>query len=222
MTRIGMALLIATSVSAAVSAMAEMRGWRRVLYVFKPLTMLFVIASFVSGRPDGPIAWVWVFVAVGLVASLAGDVLLMLESDHFVSGLASFLVAHCFYILAFATRVLEVPGFAADLGFWLPIAVLLLYAVFTFRYLEPSLGPVKIPVAVYVGVITMMGWFAAAGYAMVGDQASSEALTGAVLFMASDTLLAMHRFRSRLPAGPLWIFSTYVAAQWLIAASANH
>ncbi len=222
MTRFGIALLIATAVSAAVSALAEIRGWRRVLYVFKPLTMLFVIASFVSGRPAGPVAWVWVFVAVGLVASLAGDVLLMLESDHFVAGLASFLVAHVFYIFAFAMRAFGVPGFATDMGFWLPLAVLLLYAIFTFRYLEPSLGPVKVPVAVYVAVITIMGWQAAAGYAMIGDQASSEALTGAVLFMASDTLLAMHRFRSRLPAGPLWIFSTYVAAQWLIAASANH
>jgi hypothetical protein len=42
--------------------------------------------------------------ALGLIFSLAGDIFLMLPTDRFREGLASFLAAHVCYIAAFASR----------------------------------------------------------------------------------------------------------------------
>jgi uncharacterized membrane protein YhhN len=43
---------------------------------------------------------------------------------------------------------------------------------------------------------------------------------GALLFMASDSLLAINLFVAPLMLSPLWILSTYFVAQWLIASHA--
>jgi alkylglycerol monooxygenase len=40
-----------------------------------------------------------------------------------------------------------------------------------------------------------------------------------VLFMASDSLLAINKFAQPLPASSLWILATYWAAQWAIASA---
>jgi len=42
---------------------------------------------------------------------------------------------------------------------------------------------------------------------------------GGLLFMASDSLLAVNRFALPLPLASLWILDTYWAAQWGIASS---
>jgi uncharacterized membrane protein YhhN len=45
---------------------------------------------------------------------------------------------------------------------------------------------------------------------------------GAVLFLASDTLLAWNRFLRPIPTGPLWVHITYHAAQGLLVLSLLH
>jgi uncharacterized membrane protein YhhN len=208
------------AVSGALAIRSELRGQRRGVYLFKPLTMGFVFAMLlVEGARGAPGVGSYL-VGAGLVASLVGDVFLMLESDRFVAGLVSFLVAHLFYIAAFAERAASVEGFASRAAFWAPLAAFAAYAVVVFRYLAPKLGALEVPVAAYVAVITVMGWQAAAASALVCDARSLTALAGAVLFMASDSLLAIDRFGRRLPAAQALILGTYFAAQWLIAASA--
>ena len=56
---------------------------------------------------------------------------------------------------------------------------------------------------------------------MRGDVAGWLGLVGAVLFLASDSLLAIHRFVSPLPASDLLVMGTYWGAQTAIAASAR-
>ena len=48
------------------------------------------------------------------------------------------------------------------------------------------------------------------------DRASVLVAAGAIAFVASDTLLALNRFVSPLPASAVWVLSTYYAAQCLI------
>ena len=90
---------MAVSASAAMTIRGNYTGSRWQLYLFKPLTMVILIASLL---PSAGLfaAWQWLIV-LGLVFSLAGDVFLMLPSDKFIAGLASFLVAHLCYIGAF-------------------------------------------------------------------------------------------------------------------------
>ena len=47
------------------------------------------------------------------------------------------------------------------------------------------------------------------------------AAAGAVLFMLSDSLLAINRFTAPLPLASLWVLATCYAAQVLIASNAH-
>jgi uncharacterized membrane protein YhhN len=218
MTPTLLTLAILTAASGAAAIACELTGRRRGLYVFKPLTMAFVLATFAAG--GGAVSPGRYLVGAALVASLVGDVFLMFPDRHFVAGLVSFLVAHVFYIAAFGMRVAAVNGAARHGVLWVPLAVLATYAVVMFRYLRPKLGALEVPVGVYVGVITLMGWLAAAAFALSGDARSATTFAGAVLFMASDSLLAVNRFRRPFRGAEGYILATYFAGQWLIAASA--
>ena len=79
--------------SAALHIRAEHYGPRYHVYLFKPLTMAFILLMAVrAGWPD--LSRYKVAILAGLVCSLAGDVFLMLPSDRFIAGLVSFLLAH--------------------------------------------------------------------------------------------------------------------------------
>ena len=150
----------AAGVALAVAAVFALGNWwaklthsRRLEYVCKPATMVALIVTAVALDPaagqDGRRAW---FVAA-LVFSLAGDVFLMLPSDRFVPGLASFLVAHVCYVAGFWTD----PPAGAALAISVVIVVLAIAPLATviLRALrsEPALRP---PVATYIAVIGVM------------------------------------------------------------------
>lgn len=146
----------------------------------------------------------WLVVA-GLVVSLVGDVLI---ESSFLSGLAAFLAAHVLYVAAFLVRTTE-PR--------LPLLVpFLAWAAVVLWRLWPRLGPLRAPVVAYAAVIAGMMWRASATVALPGGVA---ALAGALLFAASDTLLAFDRFHRPIPGGRWPILLTYWAGQLLIALS---
>ncbi len=87
------------------------------------------------------------------------------------------------------------------------------------RRLWPYLGKMKFPVIAYMLVILSMGWQALNRWTAAGQRGSGLALVGALLFIASDSILAVNKFRGRLPGAHFYILSTYFTAQWLIAVS---
>lgn len=203
-------LSCATLVSAVACIVSDERGLRPGVYLFKPLTLLFVIAvAWIGGDAADPI--VARLVLAGLVFSLAGDVFLMLPSDRFVAGLASFLVAHLLYIAAFALATTEL-----SLGLAVFFAA---FALAAFRFLLPHLGEMRVPVAVYVAAISAMMWLATGRVVEAGTLANGLACAGALLFASSDFALAWNRFRAPLPHSPTIVLGTYFCAQWLIALS---
>ncbi|HVG35877.1 MAG TPA: lysoplasmalogenase, partial [Pyrinomonadaceae bacterium] len=85
--------------------------------------------------------------------------------------------------------------------------------------LWPGLASMKAPVMIYMLVIIAMAWQALNRWAATGEQGSALAFAGAMLFVASDSLLAVNRFRKRIRGAQVYIMSTYFMAQWLIALS---
>jgi uncharacterized membrane protein YhhN len=204
-------LTLAIALSAALAIHADDRGARRRVYVFKPLTTLLTLA--LAATAAGPVSGGYqALVCAGLLFSLAGDVFLMLPRDRFVAGLASFLVAHGFYIAAFA------PG---PLGLRAPgaLLVLLLCGIGLLGALWKHLGRLRVPVAVYAAALLAMAWQAAERWTALGTAAALLAMVGAALFVVSDATLAWGRFRERYRYGQVAVLSTYFAAQWLIALS---
>ena len=77
----------------------------------------------------------------------------------------------------------------------------------------------KLPVGVYMVVILVMAWQAWERWRQTDQSAALLAFLGAVLFLISDSALAVNRFRGRYKSAQALTLSTYFAAQWLIARS---
>ncbi len=190
---------------------AEFRGPRGQVYLFKPLTTIFVllIAILPDAVPDPRYRQL---IVLGLVFSLAGDVFLMLPSDRFAAGLTSFLIAHLAYIAAF------LPGAAGGPSAWVG-APFLVGGAILYRSLWEHLGALRLPVVGYMLAIAGMAWLAVERWLTLADTAALLALVGALLFVISDAALALDRFRKGFDSAPAVILGTYFAAQCLIALS---
>ena len=212
-------LCVAIAVSAVVTIVATERGWRRGVYVFKPLTTVLIIALALC---QGTIFRGYqALIVAGLVFSLAGDVFLMLPRDRFVAGLAAFLVAHLLYITAFV----YFDGFGAR---WLLVLPLALYGAVLLRVLLPRVERgLKAPVVAYAAALLVMAWQAAerALSLLSSDMtpflgvSGLLAAAGGVLFVASDSALAVNRFVRHFRGADAVVLATYYSAQTLIALS---
>ncbi len=196
-------LIVATLVVAAADWVAVGLGRRPAEYVLKPLTMVVLIAAAIVMEDADPTAAQWLVVA-GLVASLAGDVFLMLEERWFVMGLGSFLVAHLLYIGAFITMGLNGFGFVLGAA---AVAVLIravgVKIVVGATETDQGLG---LPVSLYVLVISLMVAFAA-------GTGRWWAIGGALLFYLSDALIGWSRFVKEFPGQRVAIMTTYHLGQ---------
>ena len=183
------------------------------VYAFKPLATLLILVLALSLSPARP-DYQWA-IAAGLVLSTAGDVFLMLPRDRFVAGLASFLLAHLCYLRAFS---IEVP-FGAGLLLWLPFfAAGGMVVALVWPGLKPAL---RGPVVVYVIVIAAMAGQATGRWYAAGSAVALAAAVGAGLFVVSDAVLAIDRFRWPFRAARAVTLTTYWAAQLLIAISVS-
>jgi uncharacterized membrane protein YhhN len=204
-------LSLLAAVTASMHIRAEYRGPRLHVYLFKPLTTVLILLVAVDATGSEGSLYSYAIIA-GLVCSLAGDLFLMLPSDRFVAGLVSFLVAHLFYTVGFISGM----GFSLSLWALLP---LLAYGVVMFSALSPHLGRMKLPVSVYMGAILVMAWQAWERWVWTRQQEALLAAIGAVLFLISDSALALNRFRGQYRSARALTLGTYFAAQWLIALS---
>jgi len=205
-SRIGILALIGSA--SAIAAHFQERLWPVLL--FKPLaTILIFTIAFTSWRVHKS-AYA-LAISIGLAFSLLGDVLLIWPAQYFVAGLAAFLLTHVCYFYAFKRDV----RFPARWWVWL---VYLAMAAGLYLVLNPHLPmSLKLPVAVYAIALATMASQAMGRAILLSKSEASLAAIGALLFMLSDTLLALHRFHSPLPYSPLLILTPYFLAQFCIA-----
>jgi len=192
--------------------------WRLLHWLCKPLATALIFLLAWHAQPALSMRYRrWIL--AGISCSLLGDVLLMLPQDLFVPGLVAFLFGHLCFIAAF----LDDSRFGAR-PWWLLAS--LAYGAVNLYLLWDSIGAaLRVPVIVYVVVLTSMGGqalgrarlFVRRGDAQAGS--ARRAAVGAMLFMLSDTLLAWNRFHAAIPLASLWVLSTYYLALWWIARS---
>ena len=209
MTPLAVALLVITLGVAAVDWWAVTVGRTKVEYVAKPLTMVVLIGVALALHPTSD-AQRWWFVAA-LALSLAGDVFLMLPSDRFVAGLASFLLAHVAYIVGF---LVVSPGEPAPV---VTTVVVVLVSAVLWNRLRTGMranGQTEflVPVTAYVVVIAGMVASALASGNWV-------AMLGALLFMTSDSIIGETRFVGPRRHERIAIMTTYHLGQILLILS---
>jgi uncharacterized membrane protein YhhN len=134
----------------------------------------------------------------------------------FLLGLSSFLLAHIFYIVFFhKVRIKEaVKGNA-----WLMLPVLLYYVVFIY-ILSPYLGDMKLPVRLYGIIISFMLMLALHMQYIRNKKAGQSMMLGALLFVISDSVLAINKFYQSFEIAGVIIMLVYGLAQLFIVKGA--
>lgn len=210
------ALSLGTSLAYLAHTGRPVSAWRTALKAggIGALVPLPLLALSMPGTPGTALF----LLAAALLFSCLGDIFLALKNDprNFSRGLGAFLISHLFYLavmLPLASASGGLPSALSDLQ-WAGIALLALMAGGVLAWLWPVLGRLRLPVTAYLGVISTM---AAAALCVAG--AAPWLGLGALLFVLSDALIAIDKFRRPVPfRGPaIWI--TYYAGQALIAAS---
>jgi uncharacterized membrane protein YhhN len=164
---------------------------RRVERIAKPAVMVALLVAAVQAdawTPEAQAARPWL--VLGLIASLAGDVLL-LPPGRFVPGLLAFLAAHLAYLVAF----LQLPGEVPWLVIGIAGAATLVLSVGRVLVRAASRVGLAGPVTAYLVAITLM----AVAATRTGDVV---AIAGAWLFVASDAMLGWGRFHEPQPGLP--------------------
>lgn len=156
-------------------------------------------------------------ILLGLFFCWTGDILLQMNG-FFVPGLIAFLTAHIFYIRFFiATDSSEKSFFKLR-----PVMLLavLAYLVELMYLLWPYLGSMKMPVLVYGITISTMFSAALWQYQKLESKTALFFIAGAAFFVASDSILAINKFRNTLENGGIMIMTTYIVAQLFIVEGA--
>ncbi|MRI00331.1 hypothetical protein GH721_07245 [Kriegella sp. EG-1] len=178
--------------------------------ITKPMIMVSMIVFFLKQKVDQKTR---IIVATALFFALAGDLLLIYDEIYeslFYGGLLAFFTTHIMYAIQFSRSRNK------DLGFIAPTLILLFYAASVYIYLYDSLNNLAIPVAIYISAHLIMILFAYLRKDFLTNNSYIYILSGTFLFMFSDSILAITRFKSEIPYSRILVMAFYASAQLLV------
>ncbi len=175
---------------------------------FKPLilpSILLMYALFVPFKNK------WYVGA--LVFSFLGDVFLLFSGKpYFMLGLGAFLLAHLCFIKVVLQKIVK-----ADINKMLLSFIIFFAFLFGLLFvLKGHLGKMQIPVIVYGIVITSFGALSLTNYLQNKTKAALVLFIGALIFISSDTMLALNKFYKPNEFLNLMVMLSYIVAQYLI------
>ena len=158
----------------------------------------------------------WLAMA-GLFFSFLGDALLSQKgTNYFLAGMLAFMGTHICYILYFS-RIQSI-GRAKPKVVVMAGILLLVISLLLLFYLGPKLGDFRLPIILYMFLISSMAIMAtqtitASGYFEV---AKKYFIPGAFLFVVSDGILAINTFSLHNPMADIAVMASYGIAQYLL------
>ena len=188
------------------------------IYVAKPLIVIALILYFLSATKGIQNGFIIIIVRA-LIFSWLGDLVLMFDSFNkniFLIGLLAFLFAHLIYIRFFS---LVRMGEKIKLKPGLILLVVVYYSGLIFLLFN-DLQELKIPVMVYGIVISIMFLLALHMLFIKNKEAGKLMMLGALLFIFSDSILAINKFYEPFEYAGIAIMLTYGIAQLLITLGA--
>ena len=148
-------------------------------------------------------------IMIGLLLCALGDILLEMSDTTFLAGLVAFLLGHVAYIVAFTQDSRKLHPLRAAAAYT--------YGLLAYGFLARtgSLGDMRIPVMIYVLVISIMLWRAAGriGEPKILPFSAWAGLIGALFFVFSDSVLAFRLFETPIQLGGSVVIVTYWLGQ---------
>lgn len=209
--------LILFMMAGAATITSHINGLESLEHWSKPFLMIFLAGYYLQQVKSEDRSMSLLF-ALGF--SCLGDSFLMYEHFgpiYFMLGLGSFLIAHITYIIVYKHHVHQSNGdelmgiHRVRLAFPIILAGSGLLIV-----LFPHLGELKLPVVIYSVILILMVLNALFRYNRTSSASFWFVFSGALLFMVSDSLLALNKFLMPIPFSGITIITTYIAAQFLI------
>ena len=173
--------------------------------VSKPMIMASLIGFYISSAKKQSNAFL-----LAMIFALFGDIFLMFNGeDFFQIGLSCFIVMQVLYTFTFLKdRVNEIRSMIYRS---LPV---IFVSIAVINYLWDGLGEMRIPVAIYTAAISMMVISALIRRSNVTWYL--PVVTGVLLFMVSDALIALSKFGPTFTGIEYGVMATYMLAQYLI------
>jgi len=173
--------------------------------LMKLIPMVLIILFALTAKPLFSRKYKQIIIAGLIVCMIADGVIYW-----FLPGLITFFIGHIFYIFAFRhVGHKSMPIWAAVPLLLYGTGMAIWIAGSQFSNGQTVLG---IAIIAYIGVILTMGWMAIRTRLKL-------AITGALLFIFSDSVLAIDRFVFEIPYRDVFVMMTYYAAQIFLAAS---
>ncbi len=175
--------------------------------VSKPLIILtlFVLYYFSAEKRNN-----WYLLA--LFFSFLGDVFLLDKNGYFLLGIGSFLITQILFIKLIISQLRKVRVHHIIITM-LPFVV---YFTVLISTIKENLTEFFIPVVIYGITISFFGMVSLLNYFINKSKRSVVLLIGAVLFIASDSMIALNKFHEPRIIYPVAIMITYIFAQYLI------
>lgn len=179
-------------------------------YVTKPLLMVLLAVYVLVTDTKMPRSF-RTFLLLAIFFSFLGDDLLLFER-FFLPGLGSFLLAHVMYIIFFLKiRYSNPPVPLCKYPYiFLNAAVIILFILF----LTPYLGSLFVPVVIYSLALSITVQSVLHAFHFGRQPEAWYCMIGAVLFLISDSMIAIGKFYHPFPANGILVMLTYGIAQW--------
>ncbi len=178
------------------------------VFIFKPFIILSLLFLYVFSLPK---RLKWYVMALELC--FFGDVFLMFSRElFFIAGLVSFLIAHVLFVKIVVGRIKEF-NFLKVIYSAIPFLMVFSLLIFT---LKESLHEMLWPVIIYGLAIATFGTVSLIDFLNTKSKKSLLMLSGAIIFMISDSLLAINKFYNPAHLFEVGVMVTYIIAQYLI------
>ncbi len=214
-------LLLAFLADSVALMIGEILFSKTLILCTKPLLMPLLAAwlwASMEGIKSRPLRWWWL---LGLLCSTLGDTLLMFTGKSsgglfFLMGLGAFLLAHGCYIAGIWGEMGGQRGFLHQKPALLLPA--LAYLVALLAWLWPDVPPaMRLPVAAYAAVLVTMAMSVLHWRSHLTHSIFTPLMAGALLFVLSDSLLAINKFGHSFEWSRVAVMATYIVGQWLMA-----
>ena len=185
-------------------------------YFVKPLIMIWIAVYFLLCARKTSFT---VPVLLAFFFSWVGDNFLMLSGSNelfFYAGVGGFFCAQVSYVYTFI-KFSEKGG----KGFlqqnpWIAVFFLAYMAGILYLLFPGLEGMMKVVITIYAFSLILMSMTALNRSGRVGALSFRLVFIGSLLFVLSDSMIAIDKFHSDLPLAGFLIMITYIAAQYMI------
>ena len=178
------------------------------IFITKPLIMVSImIFYFLLTHEKRSFQDKLMFIA--FFFSMLGDTFLMFNGEkYFMFGLGLFFITHLLYIFVFTRNWLKRNLFTR-------ISFVLFSVIMLFILQHNISKSLLIPIVIYMITITIM--VISASERNTNTESYRLVFMGAILFLLSDSLIAIDKFVVPIPFQTFLIMGTYILAQYLVS-----